>query len=150
MKVYISHIYRIAPNFIGFLNRKNFKNWINRVLSHISYQGEITIHIASLKEITFLNRVYRGHDHATNILSFPFDEKKFNFSFIGDLVVCHQILEEEAITQKKTIDAHWAHIILHGCLHLLGMNHDNRINSKKMENMEVKILSQLGYPDPFQ
>lgn len=148
--MYLSNIYRVSPEFIGFLNRKRFIKWIDRVLSYFSSEKEISIYIASLEEMRTLNRLYRGRDYPTNVLSFSSNDMRgFNFSFLGDLIICHEILKKEAKNQRKSIDSHWAHIIIHGCLHLLGIHHQNEIDLKKMESMEIKILKRLGYPNPF-
>lgn len=111
---------------------------------------ELTIRIVDSEEIQSLNREYRGKDKPTNILSFPSDLPDFvDLPLLGDLVICLSIIESEAIEQEKLLEAHWAHIIIHGCLHLLGYDHINDEDANIMEPLETQILNTLGYKDPY-
>ncbi|WP_264284753.1 rRNA maturation RNase YbeY [Buchnera aphidicola] len=97
-----------------------------------------------------LNLKYRGKNHPTNILSFQtnvFIQK--NIKLLGDLVVCKTIIEKESIQYNKTLESRWAHMIIHGTLHLLGYNHKNRKEQKIMENIENKIMLSLNYNEPY-
>lgn len=100
----------------------------------------------------FLNKKFLKKNYPTNILAFPYDIKlNKKILFLGDLVVCNKIVQEEAHQQKKILDAHWAHIIIHGTLHLLGYDHVNSLNNKKiMQFLEIKVLRILGYNNPYE
>lgn len=110
------------------------------------------IRIVDIKEITELNIQYRLKEGATNILSFPFDapEGVEGINLLGDLVVCAKVLEQEAQAQQKLLNNHWAHIIIHGVLHLLGYDHINDKDALEMESKEIFILQQLDIENPYQ
>jgi probable rRNA maturation factor len=110
-----------------------------------SRKGELTIRIVSAAESRDLNHRYRGKDKATNVLSFPYAEQP-----IGDLVICAAVVAEEAREQGKPLRAHWAHMVVHGCLHLAGHDHERAADAKVMEEKERKILARLGIPDPYR
>ncbi|WP_343152530.1 rRNA maturation RNase YbeY [Buchnera aphidicola] len=110
----------------------------------------ITIRIVDTKEIKQLNFMYRNKKKPTNILSFPYNiHLNSNNILLGDLVICSKIIKEEAKKQKKTIKEHWAHIFIHGVLHLLGFDHINKKEAKKMESLECEILNKLGFKNPY-
>ncbi|MBK4775291.1 rRNA maturation RNase YbeY [Candidatus Pantoea edessiphila] len=131
-------------------NKLTFQNWIKTILSYFQIKGQITIRLVNEKESYDLNLRYCGKSKPTNVLAFPF-EKPFwiELPLLGDLVVCMPILEIEAIEQGKNIEFHLAHIIIHGTLHLIGYNHNKLSQAKKMEATEIKIMSILGYPNPY-
>lgn len=108
--------------------------------------GEVTVRFVDAEEGQGLNRDYRGKDYATNVLSFPYDSEPV---VVGDLVVCPAVVEREAAEQGKTPEAHYAHLIVHGMLHLQGWDHDNDEEANVMEAEETRILAGLGYPDPY-
>ncbi len=93
-----------------------------------------------------LNCEYRGKDHATNVLSFPYETEP---SLLGDLVICPPVVAREASEQGKSLAAHYAHLTVHGMLHLQGWDHENDGDAQAMEEKEAKILAALGYPDPY-
>lgn len=132
-------------------NNKNFKKktiqkWLESFLPHFKSKTEITIRIVDKKEIQFLNMKYRGKNKPTNILSFKFEPpKNIPINLIGDLVICKEIIEKEAVKKKKNILQYLAHIIIHGCLHLFGYNHKNKKEERKMKKEEKKIMNKLGY-----
>ena len=101
--------------------------------------AEITVRIVSAAEGRRLNRVYRGKDRATNVLAFHG----------GDIVLCHPIVVREARLQRKTLQAHYAHLVVHAMLHLRGYAHDRLRDAKRMEKREIAILARLGYADPY-
>ncbi|WWP02511.1 MAG: rRNA maturation RNase YbeY [Candidatus Dasytiphilus stammeri] len=127
----------------------NFKKWIHAI--SMQNNKEITIRLVDKNEIQALNFCYRGINRPTNILSFPFDKNSNinNFPLLGDIVICSSLLEEEAKKQHKYLLAHWAHIVIHGILHLLGYNHIHDDEAKQMELIETKIMLKLGFPDPY-
>jgi probable rRNA maturation factor len=112
--------------------------------------SELTIRIVSLEESAYLNKKYRKKEGPTNVLSFVSEgAEKIVPDFLGDLVVCAPVVNKEACQQGKNIEAHWAHMIVHGVLHLLGLDHQDSCQAEAMENRERSILSKLGYPDPY-
>ncbi len=113
-------------------------------------EPEITLRIVGEDEGRNLNLTYRGRDQATNVLSFPFDAPDHVDShLLGDLVVCAPVVEAEAAEQDKPVDAHWAHMLIHGALHLLGYDHITDKDAQIMERLERDILARLGCPDPY-
>ncbi len=116
---------------------------------------QITVRIVEEKEICQLNENFRHKVGATNVLSFPFipplgipaDE---TFNSLGDLVVCATVVNKEAKDQYKENIAHWVHMIVHGTLHLLGYDHQDNEEAFEMESLEIRIMSELGYPDPYK
>ncbi|AHG59953.1 rRNA maturation RNase YbeY [Buchnera aphidicola] len=125
-----------------------FNKWIGQILNKKKYI--ITIRIVDELEIKNLNFIYRGENKATNVLSFPCNEKiTINYKLLGDLVLCKTIIEKEAAQYNTTLESHWAHMTIHGTLHLLGYDHKNNIEAYKMEKMENKIMLSLKYKAPY-
>ena len=116
--------------------------------------GELTVRIVGEVESAALNERFRNVMGATNVLAFPYDESPFEGSteseLIGDLVVCAPVLEREAVAQDKPLSAHWAHILIHGTLHLVGYDHQNIEDTKAMEERERDLLDSLGFEDPYE
>ncbi|MGQ4276225.1 rRNA maturation RNase YbeY [Pseudidiomarina sp. E22-M8] len=127
--------------------------WVETALqAHQWHQGdvELTIRIVAEDEARELNRDYRERDYATNVLSFPFTAPvPMPVTLLGDLVVCAPVVVREAAEQHKTLVAHWAHMIVHGTLHLLGYDHIEDAEAEHMECLETTILTSLGYTDPY-
>lgn len=107
---------------------------------------ELTVRIVGAPESRALNRRYRGKDKPTNVLSFPSDAP----GTLGDLVICAPVVNREAREQGKTPAGHWAHMVVHGVLHLLGFDHIRAADAKVMEGRERAILARLSFPDPYQ
>lgn len=127
------------------------ERWIRAALDTRRSDAEIALRIVDEAEIADLNREYRGKNYATNVLSFPADlPPELNLPHLGDIVVCAQIVEQEAAAQQKTPEAHWAHIVVHGTLHLLGYDHIDDDEADAMEQLEIDILRTLNYPNPYQ
>ncbi|MGN1280599.1 MAG: rRNA maturation RNase YbeY [Succinivibrio sp.] len=114
--------------------------------------SEITVRLVSSEEIHDLNRTYRHVDRPTNILSFPFEmpEGIEELPFIGDLVICKEVLEKECHEQQKTLEEHFCHLIIHGCLHLIGYDHIEDDEALIMEGLEIKALLELGFKNPYE
>lgn len=112
--------------------------------------GDLTIRIVDAEESRSLNHRYRGKDKPTNVLSFHGDAELQSEPVLGDLVICAPVVAAEALAQGKTARAHWAHMVVHGCLHLLGHDHEKEREARRMEALEVSILKRLGFPDPYQ
>ena len=114
-------------------------------------EAEISLLIVDEEEGAELNRQWRGKEGPTSVLSFPSDlPAELELPLLGDLVICVPVVEQEAIEQKKSLNSHWAHMIVHGTLHLLGYDHIDDQEAEEMESLETEILGQLGYPDPYQ
>ncbi|MCE3251402.1 MAG: rRNA maturation RNase YbeY [Cellvibrio sp.] len=113
--------------------------------------AEVSIYIVDEEEGQELNQQYRGKDYPTNVLSFPADiAEEVGIPLLGDLVICAPIVEHEAKEQGKTLHAHWAHMLVHGTLHLLGFDHIGDEEAETMETTETQIVTGLGYPAPYQ
>ena len=115
-------------------------------------KGEITVRIVSASESAALNSEYRGKQGPTNVLSFPAAAApavRGELLPIGDLVICASVVAREAREQGKKPDAHWAHMVVHGTLHLLGFDHETRREAAVMEKRERSLLAALGFPDPY-
>ena len=131
-------------------------------LSHwaqAAWQGEgeagVVLRIVNDAESQTLNRDYRGKDYPTNVLSFPYDVppiplEEGETDYLGDLVVCLPVMEREAAEQGKTTTQHWAHLLVHGLLHLQGYDHMTDAEAEEMETLETQILGELGFPNPYQ
>jgi probable rRNA maturation factor len=132
-----------ACNREGLPLRADFVCWARAALVG---GGEITIRLVDADEGQELNKEYRGKDYATNVLSFPYDTEPV---VMGDLVICPSVVAREAVEQNKALEAHYAHLTVHGMLHLQGWDHDNDDDAEAMENEEKEILAALGYPDPY-
>ncbi|MCP4187084.1 MAG: rRNA maturation RNase YbeY [Gammaproteobacteria bacterium] len=128
---------------------EQFSLWVKTALEENLADIEQTIRIVDEAESRSLNQQYRGKDRATNILSFPSDIPHIDYLNLGDLVVCAPLVEREAFEQSKTVLAHWAHLIVHGMLHLQDLKHENEDEATKMEALEIEILSTLGYSNPY-
>lgn len=115
-------------------------------------ESEITLRMVDADEIHQLNLTYRNMDKPTNILSFPFElpEGVDDMPFLGDLVVCREVLVREALEQQKTLEEHFCHLIIHGCLHLIGYDHIEDDEAEEMEGLEIKALAKLGYKNPYE
>ncbi|WP_441002197.1 rRNA maturation RNase YbeY [Pseudocolwellia agarivorans] len=125
--------------------------WAETALSTQKDDPELTIRIVELQESQELNHQYRGKDKPTNVLSFPFEVPEgIEINLLGDLVICSDVVNKEAIEQNKNIHDHWAHLVIHGCLHLLGYDHIEEDDAVEMESLEIKLLSTLGIDNPYQ
>ena len=127
----------------GLPLRADFVRWARAALAG---GGEITIRLVDAAEGQALNRNYRGKDYSTNVLSFPYDTEPV---VVGDLVICPEVVAREAAAQGKPLEAHYAHLTVHGMLHLQGRDHDNDEDAQAMEDEEREILAALGYADPY-
>ena len=125
--------------------------WAETALSTQKDDPELTIRIVESQESQELNHQYRGKNKPTNVLSFPFEVPEgIEINLLGDLVICSDVVNKEAIEQNKNIYDHWAHLVIHGCLHLLGYDHIEEDDAVEMESLEIKLLSTLGIDNPYQ
>lgn len=126
--------------------------WASTALSTRTHfdEPELTIRLVESEESQELNLEYRGKDKPTNVLSFPFEVPAgIPLQLLGDLVICAPVVHLEASQQKKTAEAHWAHMVVHGCLHLLGYDHIKDEEAELMEDLERQIMAELGFSDPY-
>lgn len=125
--------------------------WVNTVLTNIDDDFELTIRIVDEMESEQLNETYRHKKGSTNILSFPFEVPEgMELNLLGDLVICAPVLEREAQEQNKSLHNHWAHIVIHGTLHLLGYDHIEDEEAQEMEAKEIELLQTLSIPNPYE
>jgi len=128
----------------------SFRRWAAAAAQGRIKRADLAIRLVDAKEGRALNRHYRGKDYATNVLSFPVElPKGVVLPLLGDLVICAPVVAREALEQGKPLAAHYAHLTVHGVLHLLGMDHDDEREADAMEQLERDILANLGLPDPY-
>ena len=128
----------------------SFRNWVAAALRGRIREADLAIRIVGAKEGRALNRHYRVKDYATNVLSFPAElPEGVKMPLLGDLVICAPVVAREAKEQHKPAVAHYAHLTVHGVLHLLGWDHDDDKEAEAMEQLERDILAELGLPDPY-
>lgn len=130
---------------------KQFQSWINAVTNMIPIpKKEITINIVDSRTSQTLNKTYRKKDYPTNVLSFHYESiPGISSQSLGDLAICAEIVEKEALEQHTALELHWAHMTIHGTLHLLGYDHEDENDARIMESLEVKILRALRFEDPY-
>jgi len=130
---------------------EQFQLWVDTALSQEENEFELTIRIVDIAESQLLNLQYRQKNKPTNVLSFPFEVPEgIELNLLGDLVICAEVVAQEAIEQQKSLHEHWAHMVIHGCLHLLGYDHINDDEATEMEAIEIGLLSKLSISNPYQ
>lgn len=136
-----------APNLP---DQAQLERWVTAAIGRRRKEAEVSLLIVDEAQGQALNRDYRGKDYATNVLSFPADlPPELNLPLLGDLVVCAPVVAREAAEQGKSEAAHWAHMMVHGTLHLLGYDHIEDADADVMEALETEILLDLGFPAPY-
>ncbi len=138
----------------GLPSATSFRKWAAAALDSRIREADLAIRIVGTKEGRALNRHYRGKDYATNVLSFPAElpeglPEGVHLPLLGDLVLCAPVIAREAREQKKALNAHYAHLTVHGVLHLLGWDHEDEREAECMEQLEREILDALGIDDPY-
>lgn len=134
----------------GLPSQTQLTHWFQQAAMPFTERAEITIRIVDNAESQALNHAYRGKNKPTNVLSFPFEAPiGVELDLLGDLVICRDIVEQEAIQQNKPLQAHWAHMVIHGTLHLLGYDHIDDEEAEEMESLEIKIMDTLGFDNPY-
>lgn len=132
-------------------SESDFQRWVEAALSEFRDEGEICIRVVSSEESQELNHTYRDKDKPTNVLSFPFDvPEDIPIQLLGDLIICAEVVATEASDQNKALFDHWAHMVVHGCLHLIGFDHIKDYEAEEMENLERQILASLDIADPYR
>lgn len=137
------------------ITQELIKHWASTALQSQMDSAELSICIIDSQKMTQLNHQYRQQNKPTNVLSFPSalpDEimRQLEHPFIGDILICPEVLLLESQEQKKDLEYHWAHIIVHGVLHLMGYDHIEDADAKRMQSLESQILHQLNYPNPYE
>ncbi len=131
--------------------KSEIKEWVSATLNQQNTKGSLVVRIVDEPEMTTLNSHYRKKEKPTNVLSFKCNlPPNLRGDILGDIVICASIVASEAIAQQKTSKAHWAHMVVHGVLHLLGFDHENEQDASTMENHEITILSELGFANPYR
>ena len=134
----------------GLPTAEQIEQWATAAVQPQSDEVEMTVRIVDEAESHALNLNYRGKDRPTNVLSFPFVcPYEVELPLLGDLVICRQVVEREAQEQDKPLMAHWAHMVVHGSLHLLGYDHIEDDEAEEMESLETQIMTELGFADPY-
>ena len=140
----------------GIPAQDKLESWIETTLIAAQQNQDrgLTIRFVESDESRQLNSNYRQKDQPTNVLSFPFEQpigvedQEVN-NYLGDLVICSAVVIQEAILQNKSLQAHWAHMCVHGCLHLLGFDHITTEDAERMEQLEIEVLKKLSIPNPY-
>ena len=142
---------QIALDSAGLPSEAELRRWAEAALGSCRERAELVIRIVNEAESAALNQNYRHKQGPTNVLSFPFEAPTGveQLDLLGDLVICAPVVAREAVIQNKRLAAHWAHMVVHGVLHLLGYDHRRDVEALKMEALETYILADLGYPDPY-
>lgn len=132
------------------------RRWAVAAASRFRGSAELTVRVVGSEEGACLNRRYRGGEAATNVLAFPFEappgtpRQEAGPDLLGDVVICAPVVAEEARRQGKRPEHHWAHLVVHGVLHLLGLDHRTPDEARRMEGLERAILADLAVPDPYE
>ncbi len=134
---------QFATEHTNLPSKNQFRKWAKMALN---VDTEVTIRMVDEQEGRELNSMYRGKDYATNVLTFPLMETPH---LMGDIIICAPVVESEAQFQQKSLEAHYAHLTVHGMLHLHGYDHEIEAQAELMESLEISILSKLGYANPY-
>ncbi|MEZ8096781.1 rRNA maturation RNase YbeY [Photobacterium swingsii] len=149
MAIYLD-LQHATENQAGLPNEADFQQWLDAAVTLFKADAEITIRLVDEEESHALNHEYRGKDKSTNVLSFPFEAPPgVELDLLGDLIICRQVVEKEAKEQNKPLNAHWAHMVVHGSLHLLGYDHIDDEEAEEMEALETEIMQKMGFADPY-
>lgn len=141
---------QLASDATDLPSDDELQRWAEKALQGRRQQAELTVRIVDEAESQQLNHEYRGKDKPTNVLSFPFEAPPgIELDLLGDLVICAPVVTQEAAEQNKPLSHHWAHMLIHGILHLLGYDHISDQQAAEMEPLETKLLADLGIPDPY-
>ncbi len=127
-------------------------NWATLPLAPYRDTAELTIRLVDPEEMTHLNHVYRKKNKTTNVLAFPATHPKdleLDYPLLGDIIICPAVLKQESESLKQPLTAHWAHIVIHGVLHLLGYDHIKTVDAHVMQAIEIRLLRELGFANPY-
>jgi probable rRNA maturation factor len=135
----------------GLPDEEQFRRWVEAAVGRRRATAEVSLRIVDAAEGQALNLQYRHRDYATNVLSFPADlPPGLGIPLLGDVVLCAPVIAREADAQRKAPLEHWAHLTVHGTLHLLGHDHETPAEARDMEALEIQVLESMGIPDPYQ
>jgi len=139
----------------GIPGREAMQQWLDAALQDSHPGAEVVVRVVDEQESHDLNLQYRDQDKPTNVLSFPFETPAvvlpdMESELLGDLVICAPVVASEAIEQGKSLEAHWAHMLVHGALHLCGYDHQNDVQANEMEALETDIIVGLGFAPPYE
>ncbi|MGF1693793.1 rRNA maturation RNase YbeY [Photobacterium kagoshimensis] len=149
MAIYLD-LQHATENQAGLPSEADFQQWLAAAVTLFKADAEVTIRLVDEEESHTLNHEYRGKDKSTNVLSFPFEAPPgVELDLLGDLIICRQVVEKEAKEQNKPLNAHWAHMVVHGSLHLLGYDHIDDEEAEEMEALETEIMQNMGFADPY-
>jgi probable rRNA maturation factor len=149
--VAIEVVVQYAIASVKLPSKKAIRRWVEAALQGHREQAQVTIRIVDEEEGARLNWRWRKRGRSTNVLAFPcIGLEAIAPELLGDVVICAPVVEREALGQNKASSAHWAHMVIHGTLHLLGFDHIERHEALVMEQLETQILQRLGYPDPYE
>ena len=141
---------QIACDNQNLPSEADFTRWLKTALASEKTNAEVTIRLVDIEESQQLNHQYRDKNKPTNVLSFEFDAPPMvELDFLGDLIICKQVIEKEALEQNKPLLHHWAHMVVHGSLHLLGYDHIEEDEAVAMETLETQLLAKLAIDDPY-
>ncbi len=151
MRTYVTIDLQVACSPEGVPDVSLFTRWATAAVGNRRDTAEISIRVVDASEGADLNQQWRNKQGPTNVLSFPSDfPDELNIPLLGDMVICAPVVAREAREQHKTLQAHWAHMVIHGTLHLLGYDHIEDRDAQVMESLEIELLEALGFPDPYQ
>jgi len=129
-------------------SEETFQGWVSQI--EVDAEQEVALRIVDEKEMAQLNLQYRKKSAPTNVLSFPAElPDGVDVPFLGDIIICAPVVAKEATDQAKSLDSHWAHMTVHGILHLQGYDHIDDADAEAMESLEIKIMNKLGYANPY-
>jgi probable rRNA maturation factor len=141
---------QVAVRVTGLPTQEQFRQWARRAWLDAEARAEVVLRVASEAESRRLNDEFRGRDRPTNVLSFPYEPlPELGLHHVGDIVLCAPVVAREAAEQGKPEPAHWAHMVVHGMLHLQGYDHIEPADAVEMESLEAEILNELGFADPY-
>jgi len=142
---------QIATEEANLPSEADIRRWVEVALAGRRDEAQLTVRITDKDEIRELNATYRGKDKPTNVLSFPFEAPPgVDIPLLGDIIICAAVVAHEAAEQDKALEAHWAHMVIHGTLHLLGYDHIEESQAEEMEGLEISLLTGLGYANPYE
>ena len=148
---------QIVTNVKTLPHPSQFKKWVKAIVSHdidkfkAAEDLDLTIRVVDEEEMINLNSKYRNNPKPTNVLSFEGQvATEFNYNLLGDIVICANVIEEEARQQNKDLLSHWAHMVIHGVLHLLGYDHEHPVEAEEMEFLEIELMRKLGFASPYE
>lgn len=141
-----------ASHDLSPVDDKELTRWAELTLAECCDSAELTIRLVNSEEIASLNKIYRQQDKATNVLAFPTTVPagiELEYPLLGDVILCPSVLAVESEQLNTPLIAHWSHIVIHGVLHLLGYDHIKEEDAPIMQSLEIKLLAQLGFSNPY-